>query len=251
MKNGSKLNPINVFIHVPKTAGSTVNDYLERSSAHGASHIEAWINDDALAPERLMRLDWVSGHVQFPHMRARLAASTARHLRFFTLVRDPIKQLMSHYNWLIEIYHRGDAFYNGHPQRIKEISQEIRTSNNDDPRSIIRQISSAPGLFLNQQSRTVLGDLTHIPSADELNFRLTVYDHIATESSLPNFVKQISGLKYEDSRRANVSTYHFDRAAFESNDMKEFVADRHAADLALYRHLREREAQGVSEISIR
>jgi len=173
MKNRNKFNPISVFIHVPKTAGSTVNDYLERLSAHGSSHIESWINDDAVASEKMLQLDWVSGHVQFPQMRARLAANTARHLRFFTLIRDPIKQLMSHYNWLIEIYHRGNVFYDGHPQRIKEISQAIRASDNDDPRTIIRQISAAPGLFLNQQSRTVLGDLSHIPSKDELNDRLT------------------------------------------------------------------------------
>lgn len=245
MKSNKKLHPINVFIHVPKTAGSTVNDYLERSSTHGASHIEAWINDDAVASKKMLHLDWVSGHVQFPQMRARLAANTARHLRFFTLVRDPIKQLMSHYNWLIEIYHRGDAFYNGHPQRIKEISQAIRASNNDDPKIIIRQISAASGLFLNQQSRIVLGDLNHIPSKDEFFDRLTVYDHIATESSLPHFVKHISGLQYEDTRRANVSPYHFDRNVFESKLMQEFVADRHAMDLALYRHLKDREAQDI------
>ena len=229
---------INVFIHIPKTAGSTVNAYLERSGALGESHVEAWIENDATTSEKLLNLDWVSGHVPFSHMRARLAKNTARNLRFFTLVRDPIKQLMSHYNWLIEIHHRGGAFYDGHPQRIKEISQAIRSSNNDDPSSVKRQISAAPGLFLNQQSRLVLGDLAHTLSSDEYDDRLALYNLIATESSLPSFVQQISGLDYEDARRENVSPYHFDKSVFESDALRSFIEERHGADLALYRHLK-------------
>ena len=42
-----KSRAIKVFIHIPKTAGSTVNAYLERSGELGASHVEAWIENDA------------------------------------------------------------------------------------------------------------------------------------------------------------------------------------------------------------
>lgn len=235
-----KTTPIKVFIHVPKTAGSTVNAYLERSGAPGASHVEAWIEDDTEASAKLMDLDWVSGHVQFPQMRARLAANTFRRLRFFTLVRDPVKQLMSHYNWLIEIHHRGGSFYNGHPQRIKEISEAIRATNNDDPSSVVQQLLAAPGLFLNQQSRLVFGGLPERFSDAELQNRLSIYDNIATESSLPEFLKEISGLPYEDTRRENVSPYHFDKNVFESDIMRDFVEEHHSADVALYRYLETR-----------
>lgn len=229
--------PLKVFIHVPKTAGSTVNEYLERSGAQGASHVEAWIQDDAITSQKLTEMEWVSGHVTFPDMRARLSAHSFRHLRFFTLVREPVRQLMSHYNWLIEIYHRGGSFYDGHPQRIKEISESIRAADNDDPLSVIKQILAAPGLFLNSQSNLVLGGVPESFSDTEFRNRLSVYERIATEASLPVFLKEISGLDYEDARRSNVSPYHFDKRVFEEEILQTFITERHSADLALYDYL--------------
>jgi hypothetical protein len=237
MAENNKTSALTVFVHVPKTAGSTVNAYLKRSGTLGATHIEAWVDDDVIAVEKLKSFDWVSGHVPFPHMRARLSANTSRPLRFFTLVRDPIKQLMSHYNWLIEIYHRGAAFYDGHPPRIKEISEAIRSANNDDPLDIIRQITAAPGLFLNQQSRLVFGEIPRNFGDQEFRESREIYNMIATEKMLPDFIEKISGVPYEDKRRENVSPYHFDKTIFESSVMKEFVKKHHAADLALYRYL--------------
>lgn len=232
-------SPLTVFVHVPKTAGSTVNAYLERSGRRGASHVEAWINDRATVPSKLKTLEWVSGHVDVARMREKLSAGTRRHLEFFTLVRDPLKQLMSHYNWLIEIYHRGASFYDGHPPRIKEISEAIRGGDNNDPKNVVAQLSAAPGLFLNQQSRLVLGGMPDSLAASEFRERLKVFDLIATERSLPDFISRISGVTYEDKRRENVSPYHFDKAVFDTPVVREFVAKRHAADLALYRYLTE------------
>jgi hypothetical protein len=235
-----KTKPINVFVHVPKTAGSTVNEYLKRSGAPGASHVEAWVDKDTSASENLLRLDWVSGHVPFPKMRARLSANTFRNLRFFTLMRDPVKQLMSHYNWLIEIHHRGGAFYDNHPVRIKEISQSIRSADNNNPMSIIAQIEATPRLFLNQQSVFILGTVPQDVSEATLKERLSVYNQVATESELPELIKRISGVSYEDSRRENVSPYHFDTSVFESDALKAFMQERNATDNTLYRYLKNR-----------
>jgi hypothetical protein len=230
-------SPLTVFIHVPKTAGSTVNDYLLRSGRNGHAHVEAWINDDNTASSHLKTADWVSGHVPFGHMRARLSKNTNRHLRFFTLVRDPIKQLMSHYNWLIEIYHRSAAFYDGHPDQIKTISKNIREADNSDPLAVIAQLEATPGLFLNQQSRLVLGGLPIGKSDKEFKERLAVYEMIATEKHLPDFITKISGLPYDDTKRENVSQYHFDKNVFASKVMQDFINQKHSVDVALYEYL--------------
>jgi len=235
------MNPLLVFIHVPKTAGSTVNDYLVRSGKIGKTHVEAWIGDQNATPLNLASLDWVSGHVPFRHMRARLSSHTSRHFRFFTLVRDPIKQLMSHYNWLIEIYHRGGKFYDEHPARIKEISESIRSTDNNDPACVISQLEASPGLFLNQQSRLVFGELPLSLSNHELTERLRVYECIATEKTLPDFISRISGLSYDPEKRENVSPYHFDKSVFESRLVRDFVERKHAVDLALYQFLTDME----------
>jgi len=232
-----KKNAINVFIHVPKTAGSTVNDYLQRGNPLGASHAESWINNDSILSEKASELDWVSGHIPFPHMQARLSAYTSRPLLFFTVVRDPFKQLMSHYNWLIEIFHRGEEFYNNHPPIVKEISSSIRSADNNNPEVVANQIMKASSLFLNQQSRFVLGKITKSISDEDFNKLLSVYKNIATEISLSNLVEKISGRPYLREHRVNVSPYHFDQRVFESEFLKSFIEEHHVADLALYRHL--------------
>lgn len=236
-----KKSPLKVFIHVPKTAGSTVNKYLDKSGKPGASHIESWINDNSTLHARLRSLEWVSGHVPFSQMRQELSAATSRPFRFFTLVRDPIKQLMSHYNWLIEIFHRGSDFYEGHPRRIREISEAIRAADNTDPQCIASQIAAAPGLFLNQQSRIVFGEMPDELTDREFRDRLSVYEMVAIEKEFPAFVSKISGLSYDENRRENVSAYHFDISVFQEKPLADFVEANHAADLALYEFLSSRQ----------
>jgi hypothetical protein len=233
----NKTNGLTVFVHVPKTAGSTVNDYLIRSKTPGERHVERWIDNPDAARSRIKGLDWVSGHVAFPAMRSRLAAATSRRLDFHTVIRDPLRQIMSHYNWLIEIYHRGPGFYEDHPEHIKQISQSIRAADNNDPAKVIEQIQLAPGLFLNQQIRTVHGQIPDDLSDATFRDILSVYRDLAWEDTLPRFVETISGLPYDAARRENTSPYHFDRAVFSSPVMQDFLQRHHAADMALYRHV--------------
>ncbi|MBY6048011.1 hypothetical protein [Vannielia litorea] len=233
----TRTSPICAFVHVPKTAGSTINDYLQRSERKGESHIEAWANQPETARDKLAKLEWVSGHVPFRRMRALICNNTFRHVEFFTLLRDPLKQLMSHYNWLIEIHHRGGDFYKSHPPRIKEISKSIRNADNSNPTEVAQQLSRFPGLFLNQQARLVFGALPTTTEPEDFRNRLAAYRQVATEETLPDFVKAISGLTYEPHSRKNVSGYHFDKEVFQAPELKAFISKHHAIDLALYRHL--------------
>ncbi len=229
-----KFSTLKAFVHVPKTAGSMVNGHLNRSELLGKDHIEAWRGKPELAKTQLRKLDWVSGHVNFPEMRAMLSAASPRPLEFYTALRDPVQQLASHYNWLIEIYHRGKAFYENHPAPIKNISERVRNADNSNPFEVIAQLEAAPGLFLNQQCRTVLGENLGDMSAEMLHNRLSVFRYIACETTLPtliqNLLKRPSGVLSHD----NASTYHFDPSIFQSKELQTFLAQRHAADLALY-----------------
>ena len=242
MKNITELtSSINVFIHVPKTSGSTINKYYERSKFTGESHCEAWIDNDKDVSEKVLYLEWLSGHVPFLEMRKRLCEHTSRDLRFFSCIRNPLEQLMSHYNWLIEIYNRGGHFYDGHPTVIKEISHAIRTTDNSQPENVIQQIKASPGLFLNQQSRFILGENPHALSDQGYKEALKVYEFIATETTLPKLINQLSGLPYDDEKRENVSAYHFDKAVFKSDIMQEFLNEQNAADLRLYTFIKNQE----------
>lgn len=235
----SKTSGLNVFVHIPKTAGSTVNSYLQRSGKSGRSHAETWISKTDELRSEVQSADWVSGHINFQQFRSILAKATARRLDFYTVIRDPIKQIMSHYNWLIEISNRGASFYNGHPPRIKEISESIRATDNNNPYKVIEQLEKAPILFLNQQSRIIYGGNWKSVSEENIRNVLSVYKSVSWEGTLPKFIEEISGMPYEVSHRENESPYHFDKSVFQSDEMMSFLNRCHATDIALYKHVKE------------
>lgn len=227
-------NELVVYIHIPKTAGSTVNYYLDRSGKPGFSHVEAWLNDDQVAPSKVDSSDWISGHIPYLQMKSRLTELTSRELRLYTVVREPIAQLVSHYNWLIEIFHRGDAFYNSHPGNIREISECIRYSDNSDPAKIIDNLDRFSGLFLNQQSRVALSSFPTNSSCIQLDDKLDGYEGIYTEDYISYFIKKVSGVSYSNKVRRNVSGYHFDKGIFQEMEIREFLSERHSEDIILY-----------------
>ncbi len=232
--------PIIAFVHIGKTAGSTINSYLQKKEGStGVAHVEAWINNDAWLLKNLKILDWVSGHVAFPAMRARLASFTARPIHFFTVMRDPHKQLMSHYNWLIEIRHRGESFFNNHPDSIKKISDSIEGADNADPQAVISQIKKYPGLFLNIQMRTVFGEASKKVSANSFQDRLSVYTAIGHEGNFGQFVANISGENYSEQIMENQSGYHFPKEVFETNELVSFAEEHNSLDIALYKYVTE------------
>lgn len=223
-----------VFVHVPKTGGTAINHALTRSGLKGQDHIEHWLDKPDLAQKRLPTLDWVSGHVPYPTMRSFLSAHTPRVLRFFAAIRSPIEQVASHYNWLIEIHHRGPQVYNRHPQSIRTISERIRNTDNTDPDAIIGQLKAASSLFLNQQSRVLLGANAAKLTEAERQSRLRAFEHIATENDLPTLIGHMTGKTDPILEPANRSEYHFDPQVFHAPRMKEFLMQSNKADEQLF-----------------
>lgn len=227
--------PLIAFVHVPKTAGSMVNHVLARLDLPGQDHVESWLADPAARVEALAGLSWVSGHVPRPALAGLLSGMTARRLRFFSVVRDPVEQIRSHYNWLIEIFHRGEPFYGNHPDIIKTISESIRGTDNTDPEQIRAQILRWPGLFLNQQARVVFGEDGIRLDGPAMAARLrSDYEFVAREEGLAELIRRITGQEAPELPRVNDSRSHFDPAVFRTPGMIEFLQTRHAADFRLY-----------------
>lgn len=225
--------PLVVFVHVPKTAGSTVNACLARWQPAGVVHCEQIID----APDRLAAqaaaAAWISGHVPFDRFRTALKAATDRPLRFCTLVREPTAQIASHYNWLIEIFHRGAAFYNGHPPPIRRISEHVRNSDNADPRVVAANLDAYAGLFLNQQARHVLGTSFDWASG-QVVARLGEYDCVAAGSEAAMLVGRMTGSASAAAPHENASPYRFDPDVFRTPFLRDFLLRRHFFDYALY-----------------
>lgn len=103
------------FVHVPKTGGSTVNSCLREYEKNGLAACEHIIHDDAKLAEAANTLSWMSGHVDLVTAHQRLRRVTSRPIRFFSCMRSPREQVRSNYNWLIEMFHREEKFYENHP----------------------------------------------------------------------------------------------------------------------------------------
>lgn len=231
--------PLIVFVHLPKTAGSTVNRYLQKSHLAGRAHIEAWQDHQVRAKRKIRKFDWVSGHIALPKMQAFLADATPRPLQFYSAVRDPIKQIASHYNWMIEIFHKGPRFYNSHPLIIKEISQNIRRSRNITVEEIIEQLKKSPGLFLNMQSRYLLGEDVVNLSKTEIRKRLSAYEYVAHEAALGQLIQRMTGTYPAQPAHLNRSRYHIDPGLFRTDAMNDFLAENNATDQIVYELVKE------------
>lgn len=236
----AELKPLLFFVHVPKTAGSTVNSYLAESRAQGRSHCEAFIHDEAILKQEALSCDWLSGHVDLSKAERLLSAATQRPVAYYTCMRQPTKHVISHYNWLIEIFRRGPAFYEAHPPNIKAISERIRNSRTDAS-SIVANLHAFGDLFLNLQSRIILGHKFNW-NAGHLHQRLDRYELVTDSNDIASLVKAMTGSALPVLRHENASQYEFDPSVFDSSVLVEFLRKRNTLDEILYRTICERTA---------
>jgi hypothetical protein len=101
--------PLLAFVHVPKTAGSTVNAVLDLCSPRGLSHCEVIFHTDAFL-DHASDCDWLSGHIGRDFFAGRLSWLN-RPVEYFASTREPIAQLLSMLNWHFEISHREPEWF--------------------------------------------------------------------------------------------------------------------------------------------
>lgn len=237
--SGPSARPLVVHVHVPKTAGSAVNALLGRHLGPGHDHVQNHPGGAAALGPALDRFEWISAHMPRPDFETALDR-VRRELRWIVALRDPRRQIASHYNWLIEIGRRGMPFYLGHPPHIREIHRRIAASDNSRPDAVIANLEKNPGLFLNMQARFALGT-ARLRRAEDIAAQLERYDAVLTDDRLVEGLRPlVPGVRpLED--RVNASRYHFDAAVFSHPEVEAFLAERNAADLALWRYVTARQ----------
>lgn len=225
-------------VHVPKTAGTAINAVLGKVLGSGLDHVEAVIDDAAALGASAPGARWIAGHVPAPKFRDRLTKIGVS-ARWITALREPMEQVASHYNWLIEIGHRGETFLKGHPMAIQQIHHRVASSDNNDPRVIMQNIEAHPGLFLNCQARYVVGADFARP---EVSFAaaLDAFDAVIFSHDVAEGLAGLLPVSDVVAEHRNVSPYRFDRAVFDDGRLRRFLRDRNRADEALWAVARER-----------
>jgi hypothetical protein len=90
-----------IFLHVPRTSGSTLNSILTRQYRRSEVHVEELFNPPdverfaALPESQRARIRLLKGHMAFG-----LHRYLPRPARYFTMVRDPIDRVVSYYYYI-------------------------------------------------------------------------------------------------------------------------------------------------------
>ncbi|WP_444924272.1 hypothetical protein ACJJH9_03140 [Microbulbifer sp. DLAB2-AF] len=146
------------FMHIAKTAGSSTNRFFVQflGDKNSAVHIEGENN-----PKSLRGLRYISGHIgyesffnnYFPHL-----ACDRQDIYLATILRSPLKQLVSHLNWVRHLIEPQKAeFLASHPPIVHKISQRLKNLDFTSPEDMSEFVEtlkpSERPLFDNCQSR--------------------------------------------------------------------------------------------------
>jgi hypothetical protein len=260
------MRRLEVFVHIGKTAGSTlnalllehharvahpaiwaavcavvpqgvrdnalVNRHLARALGRGYPHLEFLERSPVRRDRMLAECQWVSGHVQRRCWDGWLA-DAARPVAYHTILRDPVAQVASHYQWWIEIHDGNPLRYWRYGRFWRGLSARIRATDNSDPRAIIAILAEHHSLFLNLQTDYVLGPRASLTET-EARAALGRFESIGVDADFGEVFTAMTGAVAPLPRQANRSRAAFDRAVFDTAEMRAFLAERNAADIALY-----------------
>lgn len=233
VKNITKVyvKPPLLYVHIAKTAGSTVNKVLldlfgsEKSIVHAES-VSDWqdkVNNDELL--------YLSGHIPFPVFYENKKVKGYKKAITF---REPYSHVVSHLCWiralsLPENFKR----YNAHPKYIQILSDKLSLVDFSSPPSIAKFISELSivefRLLDNTQSRYVRrGNGASAVSESDLEScleNLACFDFVGIDKNISLFLKRICNYYGFDREvdlkvKENVSknTFGFDLSSDESKD---------------------------------
>lgn len=156
----SYINRKLFFLHIPKTAGSSVNDSLQKQlqKVPTYTHIEGieerW--------QQLLDSRFLSGHITYPVYEKVFSTANFILAAFF---REPYQHLVSHLNWVRHLSEpEKQDFLLEHPQVIQNISKRLSTldfTSTDMWALFVKDMKPVQfGLFDNLQVR-YLSDVQH------------------------------------------------------------------------------------------
>jgi hypothetical protein len=88
-----------IFVHIPKTAGSTLHDILYRQYSKKRMY-SCWKVDDIDQIDRLTESEKEKIVVIKGHIRLAIAKKIPQKLLFFTMLREPVARTISHYYYI-------------------------------------------------------------------------------------------------------------------------------------------------------
>lgn len=151
----------NLFlVHIPKTAGTTVNKLIKEAlgDENTATHIESRSNFLSTLDVDANSLKFISGHLRLPYV---LDNIDTQHWFLFTILREPVQHLISHLKWVKALAFPDNArVFDNQSKTIQEVARrlgEISLNDVDKIGRLIREdFEEARQLFDNCQVRYLI-----------------------------------------------------------------------------------------------
>ena len=227
--------PLIVFVHVPKTAGSTIKKLLGLCTPGGDINVQFLMDDRDAFLDIARNSHWIGGHCR----RDRFAKGLTwlnRPIEYFSCVREPIAQLRSHLNFGFHRYKDGN--YYGLAD-LDCATARCRGDLSGFFQSLRHHVASfAACAALSQCAIALHARLTSLRSPTSKSLvRLATYTFVASETRLPQIYRAFGFARLPhgvNEVRANTAEYEIDSRAFNSSQMREFLTRFHRHDLRLY-----------------
>jgi hypothetical protein len=197
----------------------------------GISHIEAHIGKPNFT-EVISDCNWISGHVVRATFEENLASIESK--KYFTFVRSPTEQLISHIKWQFAIFDKGKKFFLSHPLKNQIIALEAMNLNYENPSEVIGFLDRYRGLFLNFQSQYILSNPKVRLSADTVKEECSFFSMIGTTSNAYKLLSGFLGLDLREKRENENKESYFNEKVFYDNDISSFISEHNARDTFIY-----------------
>lgn len=243
---GAETRPI-FFMHIPKTAGSSVNRLFTESL--GPEAVRTHIESAQRSPDLFAKRRFVSGHFRYTEFRRYCDSGD-----FFvmTLLRDPVDHLRSHLNWvrILTIEERFRTFIETRDalRLVSEKLRDVDVNDADAVRGFLDEnadLRPVRALFENCQVRYLLEAPKHdAVTQDDLQLaraRLETFDFVGINELFEETIRRL-GRRFRirfvtKTARENVQSYGRD---IDRDRFRDLLGDYIGYDCALYDEYRAR-----------
>lgn len=231
-----------LFMHIPKTAGTSFNSFMRMHVPFDAAshHIEKFTSRkfSSLAEDKT----YLAGHLRVEILKKHLNMAE---FDCYSIVRSPYNHLHSHLNWLKGIaVQKGSAFFQQHGKEVQQLAIKIAELDFTDLRQVKKFVFGLQGFeldyFDNCQTRYFLDYRPEKVSLNDFQNTLTnmdLFKHIGLTEKYEQFKSVISS-SYElpdvslpDAFNKTMLPRLYD---CNSDDMKEILYPLVHADMLLY-----------------
>ena len=234
-----------LYVHIPKTAGSSINKYLQGVFTPARSLIHAESKPNWLEKVNNSEVDFLSGHIPYVNFVKKIKLEKYKKVISF---REPLSHVGSHLAWVRALALQGNKDrYDRHPVYIQKLSDKLSQFDFSDPQSISQMIEALNTaefrLFDNTQTRYIRSDILK-PRVDHDDFlsaveNLKSFDYIGCDDISPMLeaIAHEYNIKFEhDNKRENVNNDKFGLDIFD-HETQRSLSPLIKYDLLLYKEI--------------